>query len=250
MFFTCFSNAGTQPAFCKAHLAPLGSETISAVCGSDWASTITPLLPTRLFLGSLNATQPSAQNSSSWLTLQWLQKAISAVKHWASTACAPFLHWSGLDASSVQMPRQPSTLTKLRQNLSWHSAQQLVAKVSMQCSQLVTHPGSIVPIIKSLASAAFHAVLSLPGRLLSMPGTLSSFPARVLSIASGASSTLWQPNLWLPAMQQTTVWKLVSSWAGKLGEVVKQPHGAGRVQLIAYKPGAGQLSAWWTQNHK
>lgn len=228
----------------------MGSETISAVCGSDWASTLTPLFPTHLFWGTSNATQQSAHNPSSWLMLQWLQSALVIVKQWASSAYAMTLHWSRLDAFSVQMTHQPSRLAQLRRKLSWHSAQQFVAKVSMQCSQLINHPGSIVHIIKQLATSAFDALSSLPGSLSSVRQRLSIIPATLSRIVRGLSSTPWQPNKWLPALQRSTVWELVSSWAGNLEAVVKQPHGAGQVQLIAYKPGAGQLSAWWAHNHR
>ena len=183
--------------------------------------------------------------------LQWLQSALVIVKQWASSAYAMTLHWSGLDAFSVQMTHQSSTLAQLRQKLNWQSAQQFVAKVSMQCSQLINHPGSIVLIIKHLATSAFDAMSSLPGRSLSsICQRLSINPATLSFIVRGLSSTPWQPNKWLPALQQSTVWELVRCWAGNLEAVVRQPHGAGQVQLMAYKPGAGQLSSWWTQNHR
>lgn len=62
---------------------------------------------------------------------------------------------------------------------------------------------------------------------------------------------LWQPRHWVSAMQQSGLRKLLGSWKGRLRPVAGlEPQRAGQVQLVAYKPGAGHLSAWWTQHHK
>ena len=61
----------------------------------------------------------------------------------------------------------------------------------------------------------------------------------------------WQPRQWVAAIQSSSLRELAGRWKGRLGAVLgPKPQGAGQVQLVAYRPGAGNLAAWWAQHHK
>lgn len=220
----------------------MGSDTTSAVCGSNWASTLTPLLPTQLLWGAQNNKSSFIPlSSASWLPLQWLGYAHTMLHRWIALGYTTLLHWLGMDASAAVVT-QTSAAAELRQVLSWKSCQQLIDSVSKHLVRLVHDPTTAWHEMKLLACFVWNAA---PGTLLSIYETLSAIPGMLLP------SLLRHPSQWPAAVQRSTAWKLVSSWQARLGRVLsQQPHRAGQVQLIAYKPGAGQLSAWWTRNHR
>lgn len=235
--------AGTQQAFCKSHLAPLGSETTSALCGSQWSSILTPLLPTHLLWGAQNTSWASATPAAFWRQpSSWLQWVAVTLKQWFACAYATVLRWVGID-SSATATSQRLAAADLKVLFSWKSAQRYLYSIRQRLLHVMQHPRdswNCIPAWRSFtetfASSVFRGLLSIPRKLVTIPGRLVSSP--------------WQPKQWLlTALQHSTAWHF-KSWQDLVGAFWKQPHRAGQVQLIAYKPGAGQLSAWWTQNHK
>lgn len=201
--------------------------------------------------GTPNSTgAPATPHVFLWEPHLWLKFATSSLKQWLRLACAQVAQraWG---ASATRVTSQSSAIADLRHLLSWKVAQQKLDMLRRHIYQLAMHPrdslrgvfswmSSIPTIVKCVprSLAPVFVVLSpIPEKLWAIPGTLASIPWRL------------KFEKWLAALQQSTAWD-ARSWPERLRALRHQPQKAGQVQLIAYKPGAGQLSAWWSQPHR